>query len=273
MINVKLRESIKIPDNESLFITFNYDPDIVTSLKRLRVRHWHSGLKAWEIPQSSIHDLIDIFGTDNLYIDENVNLDYIEEVVETDNTDKWSIFNPLLEKLPSDVAKFTIEALKQVPSYFYTVQASSSGKYHPSYALGEGGLLRHTLSAGLIAVELFNNETVCGKFTNREKALMLSAIILHDTFKHGINESRHTVSEHPLIASKFVEDLEQDIISKEEANIISDCISTHMGEWNTDFRSKIEIMNKPSNDMQAFVHMCDYLASRKIIEINFDAIK
>lgn len=43
--------------------------------------------------------------------------------------------------------KFVQTMLPAVPPYFYTVPASSTGKYHPRYTLGSGGLLRHTKAA------------------------------------------------------------------------------------------------------------------------------
>ena len=42
------------------------------------------------------------------------------------------------------IAKFATYCVNNLPAYFFTVPASSSGKYHPSYALGDGGLVRHT---------------------------------------------------------------------------------------------------------------------------------
>ena len=38
-------------------------------------------------------------------------------------------------------AKILLDGL---PEYFYTIPASSTGKYHPDFASGEGGLVRHT---------------------------------------------------------------------------------------------------------------------------------
>lgn len=99
---------------------------------------------------------------------------------------------------------------------------------------------------------------------------MLSAIILHDTFKLGVDGSKHTDARHPIIAANFIMHMKQDSISEEEVEIIADCISTHMGQWNTDYKTREEVLDKPSNDMQSFVHLCDYLASRKLIEINFN---
>ena len=36
--------------------------------------------------------------------------------------------------------------IKTIPEYWYHVGASSTGKYHPEYSLGEGGLMRHTVA-------------------------------------------------------------------------------------------------------------------------------
>lgn len=46
-----------------------------------------------------------------------------------------------------NIRNFVKEFLNTVPDYFFTVAASSTGKYHPNYALGEGGLVRHTKAA------------------------------------------------------------------------------------------------------------------------------
>ena len=46
-----------------------------------------------------------------------------------------------------NIRKSLIELLKILPDYWYEVPASSTGKYHPEYALGDGGLLRHSKAA------------------------------------------------------------------------------------------------------------------------------
>jgi len=46
-------------------------------------------------------------------------------------------------------------------------------------------------------------------------------------------------------------------------------IETHMGEWNTNPYSNV-ILPLPNNKYQKFVHMCDFLASRKFVNINFE---
>lgn len=44
--------------------------------------------------------------------------------------------------------------------------------------------------------------------------------------------------------------------------VISRLIASHMGQWNRAFNSNVTLP-KPKSDIQQFVHLCDYLASRK----------
>lgn len=272
MINVELGQSkLYREDVESLFLSFDYDYNTVQKVKTLDkgIRAYNRNDKIWEVKKEGIKQLIEIFGEDNLIIDDNIDKNYEKpELIKTEAN--WSVFEKLLKVMPSDIMDFTVEALKQTPQYFYDVASSSSGKYHPSYALGKGGLVRHTLASGLIALELFGNTTITGEFTAREKYLMLSAIVLHDTFKLGKEKERYTVTEHPLLASKFIREFEQIHIKKNEVEIIAKCIDTHMGEWNKNSKTGEEVLDKPESDMQKFVHMCDYLASRKLLEVNFN---
>ncbi len=173
----------------------------------------------------------------------------------------------------SDIKNFTIEALKSLPDYFYEVPASSSGKYHPQYALGQGGLVRHTKAAVRIALELFRCETVTGHYSDNTKDIIISALLLHDGCKHGLNDSKHTVTEHPIIVVEMIRNNNDlnNLLDKEIFDKIMNGILTHMGQWNLDYKTKKEVLEKPKTGVQNFIHMCDYLASRKSIEINFEA--
>ena len=57
--------------------------------------------------------------------------------------------------------------IELLPDYFFEVPASSTGKYHPDYALGEGGLLRHSKAAARIGYELLQNPIIGGKYTEK----------------------------------------------------------------------------------------------------------
>ena len=160
------------------------------------------------------------------------------------------------------------EALCIVPEYFFTVPASSTGKYHPQYSLGDGGLVRHTQAATRIAYELFRIDMF--KYSQLEQDIMLAALILHDTCKSGLEHSQYTKAEHPLIAAKLIR--EHDFLfGNEYKEDIAKCIETHMGQWNTDYKTHQAILPLPQTKMQKFVHLCDYLASRKCLEVNFNA--
>ena len=47
--------------------------------------------------------------------------------------------------------------IELLPDYFFEVPASSTGKYHPAFSLGDGGLVRHTKAAVRIAYEFYND--------------------------------------------------------------------------------------------------------------------
>jgi hypothetical protein len=155
-----------------------------------------------------------------------------------------------------------------VPPYFYTAPASSSGKYHPKYALGLGGLVRHTKACVIIAEDLLSleqYETISECYHDE----IISALLIHDTFKQGLKaEGGHTKFEHPVysasgvqvFADKFYPNLSQRV------ERISGMVLSHMGQWNRSSKSVV-VLPKPQTEAQKFVHMCDYLASRQYLTV------
>ena len=160
-----------------------------------------------------------------------------------------------------------ITMINYIPEYFFIIPASSTGKYHPSYAIGEGGLLRHTKAAVRMAEELFG----IYKFSSHTKDLIIMALLLHDSVKKGYEkEEQYTRFDHPLVAVEFIKAHAKELsISKDDIEFVSACIASHMGRFNTSDYSDI-ILPIPKTPEEKFVHMCDYLASRKVIDIHFD---
>ena len=185
---------------------------------------------------------------------------------------KQEIFFDELNYIKDDSLRKSLgKLIELLPDYFFMEPASSTGKYHPKYALGEGGLLRHTKAATRIGYELLGDLSIGKKYTSREKDLMLMALLLHDGFKKGLVEERYTRFDHPLIASKVIMDNYEKVgLSSEDATFISDAIKTHMGDYTTDYNGN-EVLEKPQTKYQNFVHMCDYLASRKCLLVPFDS--
>jgi len=191
------------------------------------------------------------------------------------NTLKKQLFEEEINAFQDEKYKnAAVKLLELIPDYFYHVAASSTGKYHPSFSLGEGGLLRHTKVAFEFGKILLENPCFGDKYTSREKDLMLFAILFHDSFKHGLQEEKYTRSDHPLIAANFIIEHAKEIeLDEEDAYFVSESIKSHMGPWNTDYYTKEEILPKPKNKYQSFVHMCDYLSSKKFLDIKFDGNK
>ena len=177
-----------------------------------------------------------------------------------------------LSYIKSDRIRKDAEVLiENLPDYFFEIAASSTGKYHPKYALGDGGLLRHTKAACRVAIELLNDSCIGDKYTSDEKDLMILALMLHDGIKLGFDKEKYTRFDHPILACEFVESHIDDIeLSDEEIDFVCDSIKTHMGPWITDYDGN-EVLEKPHTKYQNFVHMCDYLASRKFLEVEFDS--
>lgn len=164
----------------------------------------------------------------------------------------------------ASVRLLTEKILNQLPKYFFEVPASSTGKYHPKFAEGPGGLVRHTKAAVKIANELFNLEMFSKLLPNRD--LIISALILHDGLKHGDPKSEFTKFEHPALMKDFI--MANDDYTG-NCPIIAALVFTHMGQWNTNKYSSMALP-KPESDCQKFVHLCDYLASRRFIDIDFN---
>ena len=162
-----------------------------------------------------------------------------------------------------ELKEFAYHCMEHVPEYFFHVAASSTGKYHPSYTLGEGGLVRHVKAAVKIADSLLSLE----QNHHLDRDCIIFALIFHDCLKHGKEDSGHTEFLHPEMASDFIQELydKQDVSISNMCAILN-CIDCHMGEWNTSKYSE-KSLEKPTSHEEQFVHMCDYLASRKFINV------
>lgn len=170
-----------------------------------------------------------------------------------------------------DIRRFAEECIKTIPPYWYKVPASSSGKYHPQFSLGDGGLLRHTIAVIKYLNYMFEIESVADQFTSRERDLIRVAALMHDSRKSGSQEdyekSKWTVFDHPLQAAIVVRKLNG--LPKNEIEFVAHCIESHMGQWNSDKRSPNVVLPKPEDKYQIILHEADYLASRKEIDMKF----
>lgn len=165
-----------------------------------------------------------------------------------------------------EVREQTRKVLERVNDEFFHAAASSTGKYHPSYALGDGGLYRHTQAAVGIAKCLMDLD-MFDYFTPVEKDYIIAALILHDSCKSGIEwDSKYTKHEHPVLAQQLIDET---LGNCEFTVVVGALVASHMGQWNRNFRSRT-VLPVPETDAAKLVHVADYLASRKFLEYVFE---
>ena len=187
--------------------------------------------------------------------------------------DRLKVFQTELKEIQTEsIRKYAELAIQNVlPEYFFYVPASSTGKYHPEYAIGTGGLVRHTKAMARIAIDVLGLEFL--EYSQETKDIILTGCILHDGRKSGAEEdkSEFTRADHPILMANALAEAEclRGIISEESENFLFDIISSHMGEWNTDYKSKKEILPKPETWAEFYTHLFDYLASRKYLTVSF----
>lgn len=174
--------------------------------------------------------------------------------------------NYIKNKDKQDDIKYLINLL---PDYFFKIPASSTGKYHPKFASTEHGLVKHTKVAVRIAYDLF---LINDSFSNNDKDLIIMALIMHDGLKKGMEEEEYTRFDHPLLVSELIMKNASNLkMNIDDVRKICTMIESHMGKWNTNKYSKVELP-LPIDKYQRFVHMCDYLASRNYLNVKFNKL-
>ena len=185
-----------------------------------------------------------------------------------------NMVEPILSTIVNeDIREFAKALVDGLPEYIWHVGASSTGKYHPAYSLGEGGLMRHQIAVVRFLNFFFELEQYNTQFTSREMDLMRVAGLIHDGRKSGEQsdyvKSKFTKFDHPIQMANVVMEYDGKYLNRDELEFIAHCIASHMGQWNTDKKSSV-VLDKPRDNYQFFVHLADYLASRKDLTIAFD---
>ena len=181
----------------------------------------------------------------------------------TSDIDKIKTFSSELDLIfNKDIKEFTKICLLMAPDYiFFDAAASTSGKYHPLDELCGFGTIIHTKRVVTVGYEMARG---LGCDANRD--LVISACIIHDLRKQGIEKSGHTVKWHPDLAAKLVEEVHRDtkIIANNDYNIIRNCVGYHYGPWS------IKPWSKPLErytSEELCVYLSDYVASKKSLTV------
>lgn len=149
-----------------------------------------------------------------------------------------------------------------VPSYFWEVGASSSGKYHPQFSQGEGGLVRHTKAVVMFAEELLKMSQWL-YMPEIYKDYVIVACLVHDTCKYGC--CHYDPSEYKNHAKNAAQQFDTHWYyannCQSAPDLLLSAIRSHMGQWTT------EKEHRPFTPIDRCVHMADYMASRSFIDI------
>lgn len=191
--------------------------------------------------------------------------------------ERMKMIQPVLDTIENDdIKEFATVLIDNLPEYIWEVGASSTGKYHPAYSLGEGGLMRHQMAVVRFLNFFFELEQYQNVITSRRRDLLRIAGFVHDGRKSGTQEayekSKYTKFDHPKLMADEVMSYDGKYLNTEELTFIAKAINSHMGQWNVDSKTKVELP-KPSNMYEEFVHLADYLASRKSLTMDFEHIE
>lgn len=150
--------------------------------------------------------------------------------------------------------------IDRVPDYFWTDGASSSGKYHPKFAQGVGGLVRHTKAVVMFAEELLRMSSYA-YMKDEYKDYVIAACIVHDTMKYGLAEfNKDEYKNHARNAAYAFKMFAREC-DYAPSEFLLNAIAAHMGQWST------EKEDRPFTSVDRCVHMADYMASRSFIDI------
>ncbi|MEI7436258.1 MAG: hypothetical protein WCL16_05580 [bacterium] len=179
-----------------------------------------------------------------------------------------------IASVKDDGLKFILKEFweQHVPAYFFEEPASSSGKFHPYYANGRGGLLRHTLSA-LEEAERIIRVPKEDRLSAERCDEVRIAVLLHDILKYGdVNEyeigkragrKMHTHADHGFFAAACFNNFAASRgLDSKRARIISVALSGHMGVFaprHLDF----EVASHDEQDVLYIVTRADFLVSQK----------
>lgn len=185
--------------------------------------------------------------------------------------------------------KIVADTLDASPECIQIIPASSSGKYHPKADLGDGGLVRHIRTVTAIAKSLMDSNafrdialgTGCDDFETITiyQDCAIAACILHDCCKASDEDEKHSTRfDHPLVAANLFKETARKYVTNENMDymkvvipLIHGCIASHMNKWNTAPYAKGITLPVPKLGIEVYVSLCDYIASRKFIDMNFEA--
>ena len=187
-----------------------------------------------------------------------------------------SVFGDELDRIEkyggkNDIHTFVLIALQHAPDYFWTLPASTSGKYHQG-----DSLVAHVKNAFRFAVEVvYMQYRVAKVWVEEDAQIFLGAVLLHDLcraglpdqVRHGKDGTIHTDNLHPLYVREHTRKIKmdnrlKDIENKDWYERMMQAIQYHMGPWTP---LADHMMMEPFAHLPNMVFACDFFSSRMSI--------
>jgi len=188
------------------------------------------------------------------------------------------IFSDELAKIhDSSIRDFVIEVFKLIcPDYFWTVAASTTGKYHPLISIGKGGLIRH------VKLAVWWGELYCLAYddvTEEMTCQIIASLLIHDILKNGKELTPGGMPKHREITRTHGVDLAKELQKHKRKLVELSAISPrlfrrifrgvggHMGKWTDEKYEKYkpsELTNKQDRRVAEIVHLADFTSAQKI---------
>jgi len=194
------------------------------------------------------------------------------------NNDCREIFADELAKIhDSSIKDFVVEVFELMcPEYFWTVAASTTGKYHPLVSIGRHGLIRH------VKLAVYWGELFCVMHEDTTEEMVcqvIASLLIHDILKNGKILTSGGMPKHRELTMTHGVDLGKELIKHKRklmkaSNIsprsfrrITCGVSAHMGKWTHDKYSKFKptaILNKQDRLVAEIVHLADFTSAQKV---------
>lgn len=164
--------------------------------------------------------------------------------------------------------KAMIKLLDGLPKYFFVIGENENNRNVPEYSRGNCGKIKETKVSVRFAYELLKDPIIGSDFTDREKDLMLMAIMLHDGLERGITGDDDILFEHPILISEYIKHTNVGLML-DDINFICSMVECHSGMNNTHVNNG-RVLPLPQSKYQKFVYMCIYMASMNFLDIEFN---
>lgn len=179
--------------------------------------------------------------------------------------DKVSFFSSELSLIyDRHVREFTRLCIGHGPDYFFIdCPSSSTGKFHPLDEITADGSIIHVKKVFTMAYEM-----VKALECEHNRDLVMSATLLHDIRKQGIEHTGRTQFTHSDLAAQLVTEVQEatQLLTDQQYNIIRNCIGYHMGPWSNPPWKKPMSQYTPE---ELALFLSDFTVSKRFVSVDY----